>query len=461
MKYLKIRRIIVTLLFLSVAFGCLPETRKAVVRPKTDVISPPPLSIARIDNKIAYLERILEEKQLNDEDKEIASDLLSAYKIIRSYLLDQSADTDNHKIIQLLYRNLGRLDEKYFLKEGIGKPQHSEAITAFSTKRKKIRDKYFSGDYQGVINECVELEAAFGPDSLTPEIGLLFTVSLAKKGMLEEATIVAEKIIRELEGKPGLIHLRAHIIEWQLNMGNREKALQIYEKLMDNLDEREALLERSRRMVTEKRRMAHHQKVPTEGYSSGGIKSKELGPMDEMLKDVDQLIQRHEFDEAKILLIKRRIRAQEGPEIETIDQALKTVDLAEERFQREKNAKLAHEKETLILARRLIEEENFEEAITKLEQLRDEQDMTSEMRELKEAATEKLVNRERNKAAKYFLMARKTTDPAKKEELLLSSYKILKVLIEQYPSSSLIDKLNNNIEIVKKELVKLGKAPNY
>ena len=109
----------------------------------------------------------------------------------------------------------------------------------------------------------------------------------------------------------------------------------------------------------------------------------------------------------------------------------------------------------------MIEEENFEEAITTLDELRDDQDMTSEMKELKGLATEELVNRDRNKAAKYFLMARKTTDPKKKEELLLASYDILKELIEQYPSSVLIKKLNYNIEIVKKELAKLGKAPEY
>ena len=46
----------------------------------------------------------------------------------------------------------------------------------------------------------------------------------------------------ELEGRPDLIHLRADMVEWQLDMGNREKATEIYEKLVDNLDERAAEL---------------------------------------------------------------------------------------------------------------------------------------------------------------------------------------------------------------------------
>ena len=85
--------------------------------------------------------------------------------------------------------------------------------------------------------------------------------------------------------------------------------------------------------------------------------------------------------------------------------------------------------------------------------------MTPEMQELKRVATEKLIKRERKKAAKYFLMARKTRDPAKKEELLLSSYDILKGLIEHYPSSPMLEKLNGNLKTVREELNKLGKDP--
>ena len=146
-------------------------------------------------------------------------------------------------------------------------------------------------------------------------------------------------------------------------------------------------------------------------------------------------------------------------EIETIDQALKTVDLAEERYQKDRNSKLSHEEETLEATRKLIEEENFEQAIAKLEELRDNQDINVETRELKDLTIEKFINRERNKAAKIFLMAKRTTDPAKKAELLLSSYKILKALIKKYPSSNLIQKLNDHSKKVREELVKLGKDP--
>jgi hypothetical protein len=455
----RFRLMLFSLLLILISAGCMPETKKVEMGPRTAVRPPPPLSVETLDRKIAYLTAKLEEKELHPEDKAVASDLLATYKTIRSYMQDQSTGYDERKIIQLLFENLSRLEQGYFLREKFEGPSYSKALASFSEKRKKIVDAYMAGDYQGVINECVDLEATFGPESLTPEIGLLFAVALARKGMLSEAIIISDKIIHELEGKPDLIHLRASIIEWQLDLGNREKALQIYEKMMDDLDEREELLAKSKLMVMEEGTRASRREVPPAAYAGGVKQFAKLDSTDDLLKAVDELVQKHEFAEAKLLLIKHRIRTDEGPELEIIDQALKTVDLAEERYMLEKRAKVSYEKETLKVARKLIEEENFEEALTKIEALRDSQNMTPEMTELKREATEKLIKRERNKAAKYFLMARKTADPAKKEELLLTSYDILKNLIERYPSSPMIEKLNDNLRTVREQLSKLGKDP--
>ncbi len=458
-KYPRFRLTILPLLLIAVALGCLPETKKVDMGPKTVFKPPPPLSVETLDKKIAHLTTLLDEQELDSEDKAIASNLLATYKTIRSYLQNESSSYDESKIIQLLFENLGRLEQEYFLREKFKAPAYSKALSSFSDKRKKIVDGYLAGDYQGVINDCVDLEATFGPDSLTPEIGLLFAVALARKGMLSEAIIISEKILRELEGKPDLIHLRASMIEWQLDLGNREKALQIYEKMMDDLDEREELLAKSKLVVMEEGRRASRQKVPEAAHAGELRQFAKLDSTEDLLKAVDELVQRREFREAKLLLIKHRIRTEEGPKLEIIDQALKTVDLAEERFLQEKSAKLSYEKETLKQAQKLIEEENFEEALAKIETLRDAQDMSSEIKELKRVATERLIKRERNKAAKYFLMARKTADPTKKGELLLSSYDILKALIENYPSSPMIEKLNDNLRTVREELTKLGKDP--
>jgi tetratricopeptide (TPR) repeat protein len=457
-KNLKIRLIIILFLFIF-ASSCQPQTKIVVKGRRTEAISPPVLPVEDLDKKITHLTRILDEKTIKGKDREIALELLAVYRMIRSELQAQSPDYDYRKVINSLFTALSRVDEKYFLKEGFDEQKYPEVITLFSRKKKKILDDYLSGDHQGVINECLELVTLFGPDSLSPEIGLLFAISLAKEGNLKDAINIADRIGREFEGKPGLIHLRANIIEWQVELGNSERALELYEKLMDDQDEIDAVFQRAGQMVRGEKKFAHREKISDRDYSTGEGRGPERESMEELLSGVNELIQRYEFKEAKLLLIKQRIRFLEGPEIETIDQAFKSVELAEKSFLMEKKDRLTQEEEVLNLARKLFEEENFEAAIAKLEELDDGQDTNNETRKLKDLATEKLINRERNNAAKIFLKARKTTDLRKKEELLFSSYEILKVLIEKYPTSDLIDKLNNHLKSVKKELKKLGRDP--
>ena len=163
------------------------------------------------------------------------------------------------------------------------------------------------------------------------------------------------------------------------------------------------------------------------------------------------LINKDAFTEARLLLLKWRLRTEDGPEIETIEQAMRTVEMAEEKYQEERS----NEKEVLETAKNLIEEESFEEAIKMLEPLYNDQDPNPEIIKFRDLAIENLINRERNKAAKIFLTAKDADDPKRKEELLLSSYNILKLLIDAYPKSTLIDKLNSHLTKVRDELEKL------
>jgi len=449
-----IKSLVLPLLILSSLFGCVSETRKVVEQPKIETITTPPLSADIIDTKIASINNVLMSKSLDDEDRELAITLISAYKELKS-VSQYGTAKGYHETVHILFNNLNLLAERYFVKERGDDQDYSEVINLFSIKTKKILDDYLSGDYQGVINECVELEATFGPDSLSPEVGLIFALSLAKRDMVSDALKIGETIIRELEAKPDFIQLRAYLIEWQLDMGNREKALKFYEKLIDNLDEREALLSRVRQQFKREEKIVHREITPPLDDSKRD-EIQEPSTLERLLKEIDKLVQRDAFAEAKLLLIKQRLMAQEETELETIDQAFKTVQVAEERYQKRKITSVIHGEETLKLATKLIEEEKFEEAISKLEELKENQDFTYETKEIKKLAIEKLINRERNRAAKIFLLAKKTNDPAKRKELLVSSHTILKALIGKYPSSSLIDKLNRHIKSVENELSKLG-----
>ncbi|KPK28902.1 MAG: hypothetical protein AMK69_08175, partial [Nitrospira bacterium SG8_3] len=88
---------ILSLILIVFAAGCVPETKKVEMGPKTALRPPPPLSVETLDKKIAYLTTKVEGQELDPEDKAVASDLLATYKTIRSYLQDQSSGYDEKK----------------------------------------------------------------------------------------------------------------------------------------------------------------------------------------------------------------------------------------------------------------------------------------------------------------------------------------------------------------------------
>jgi tetratricopeptide (TPR) repeat protein len=407
-------------------------------------------SLDLLDRKIEVLKAILQTEGVSEKDKKTASTLLESYKKLKVTYSGHLTEAEYRKVINTLFKMLSALDENYFAEQR-GVPDYSGIISQFSIKRKKIMDTYFAGDFKGVINQCLELKSVFGQDALIPEIGLVFALSLGKQGMPKDAIEIGEGIALEMEATPDIIHLRAKIAEWYLNLGQREKALNMYDKLTDNLDERQGILNGLTRKITGK--------TDPEPPSETKTDFQDLSPMDEFLLKVDALMQEHLYDEARLLLIKHRIRLEGGPDVEIIDEALKGVEIAEEKFEKEKRSKDDYINEAIETAKNLIEEESFEAAISKIDELQDLHGPSSETMALKNQAIEKLINSERNRAAKLFLAAKKTQDRAKKEEYLLSSYKILKAVIDKYPSSPLNAKLKSHIKTLTKEMESLGITP--
>jgi len=438
-------------MFLVSVSGCIPILQKPeVATPKSETRPALLRPLNLLDRRIEVLNAILQTEGVSEKDKKIASTLLESYKTLKTAYSGNLTNVEYRNVINTLFKMLSALDETYF-SEQRGLPDYSGPISLFSIKRKKIMDAYFSGDYKGVINQCLDLKSVFGPESLIPEINLVFALSLGKQGMQKDAIEIGEGIALEMEATPDIIHLRAKIAEWHLNLGQRKMALNMYDKLTDNVDERQEILKGLTRKIAGK----------TEPEPPSEIKTgvQDLSPMDELLLKVDALMQKHLYDEARLLLIKHRIRLEDGPDAEIIDEALKEIEIAEERFEKEKRSEDTYINETIETAKKLIEEESFEEAIVKIDEFQDLRGPGSESMALKNQAIEKLINRERNRAAKLFLAAKKTQDRAKKEEYLLSSYKLLKLIIDKYPSSPLNNKLKSHIKTLTEEMERLGINP--
>lgn len=104
----------------------------------------------------------------------------------------------------------------------------------------------------------------------------------------------------------------------------------------------------------------------------------------------------------------------------------------------------------IVNAKRLIEQENFEQALAILKESKIEGNERIE--ELKKKAVEGIINRERNRAARLFLKAKESKDLEKKREYLETAFRILQALVVQYPASPLIDRIKENLNKVSEEL---------
>lgn len=434
------------------SFGCIPASQRGLARPE-----PPPadhlISPQDLEMKLADLKQILASDQLDEHQREIGLGLLSLYEKIRQPQMD-CPDTLN-----FVLDHLNDMNDTFLKNVKEGDSYRQRIIHQFSGKRTQILDDYLYGNYQGVIDGAIELETSFGVDALTPEIGLVFAVSLAKKGMLEEALSIASKILGKLEGKPDMVHLRAYMIEWQLGMGKRGEALQVYEKLLDNLDERNGLLIKAQRNLALKRDdLPPRPDIPVTENSNTGEVDVESISIDQLIGEVERLLDNKEYQGAKILLVRRRLKSRDDAEIVLLDQAFQRVEQAEADFRAQGQGDSLNE-DPLETAKALIDVEEFEKAIKTINALEASESASPEATRLKTRATEGLINRERNRAAKLFLLAKNTRDPLKKKDYLLSSHAILKQLVETYPLSSLNKKVKDNMETVENEMAVLGIFP--
>jgi len=454
------RRITLLLMFFLIyASGCAaPPKRQVTLAPKPDVRTQtaPLLSTHTIDKKISFLKGIVAKEDLSKEDRRIATDLLATYKLTKRLAPDRLTRKEYQSLIRSLFGSLTLMDERYFEKKKTTL-DYSRAVTLFVSKRDKIINLYLKGDFKSVIKRSLELKEIFGPDALTTEIGLLFALSLAKEEKLEQAIQIGEGIASELDQLPDIIQLRSRIAQWQLRLGRKEKAVHTYEKLTDNQDERMALIQNLNGQIN---RATKYDKTDISGFPpakpapDANVRQGDYS-IDQVLKEVSSLVRKHAYSEARVLLLKERMKIGEGPDSEIIDRELARIEQREEEFEEQKQIRDAYLKQTFDAAKRLIEEEKFEEAVNKLDEIKEAQDLSAESVALRERAVENHINQERNRAAEIFLAAKKTKDPSKKKELLKSSYEILKALIDKYPSSPLNQKLKSHLTIVKKEIERL------
>ena len=411
------------------------------------------IDVSHVENRIRYLENFLKNKDLPDSDRNTASALLSAYRLLKKAAPGPVTAKECDSLAQSLFRSMSLMENTYF--EKIGKvPGDETSFTDFIQLKNDILDLYLDENYKGVIQRTLALRTSF-PGGITPEIGIVFAISLAEDGMLDEAVEIGMEVAGKIEGTRDVVQLRGDIARWQLALGQPAQATKTLEKISHTRDNRTAMINDLRNRIEQTPREPnqpfHSMFQPPEGTDG-----QEVTPhMRALQEKVDTLARDHEFAEARQLLLKEKAQREEGPETEVIDRALNNVEEVEIAYEESVKTKSAYLKETYETARRLYEKEDYKRTINTLETLEKTQELTAEATDLKERAVESLINRDRNRAAEIFLEAKKTKDPNKKKELLETSYKILNSLVEDYPQSPLKQKLISHINIVQKEIEKL------
>ena len=180
---------------------------------------------------------------------------------------------------------------------------------------------------------------------------------------------------------------------------------------------------------------------------------------------MEELIQSNAFDRAKLLLIRYRIRFPEGPETRVIDRAMERVERAEKERSRDEatpeEGLRTREARSLEEIRKRLESEDYEGALRELTDMARAPDpeIAEEVEALTDAARSKLIQRERDRAAKLFLEAKNAADLEEKETRLRSSHAILFGLLRRFPNSIFASKIQSNLDTVVGEMQRMGLEP--
>ncbi len=421
------------LVFLLVAAGCagFPRTRGPVYTGAAPS-SRPLIDQQELGRKMVSLQRKLQENSISEEDRPAAEALLEIYKLLQGTDSPSMTETQYRRLVARIYLRLERV-ESGFQPPGVRAPSAEKTIMdLFAGKRQRILQTYLSGDSRGVINQVLELKNRFGPGALTPDINLVFALSLADQGMFKEAIQTGERTARELEKEPDLMILESKIALWNSRLGREDAAMLRYDKMNDLMDDRRALLNR----------------LKEELHVTSQRQEAKLIPLPRVLNMVEEKVRAHTFDEARELLLQKK----QDPALSPAE--ISTIDKAVERVEKARQTARGREDEALKKIRGLVERERYDEALTLLEDLRSEGIHGYQFFDLQRTATEGFIRRERKKAAALFLRARTAGSSLEKKEYLRQSHDILQGLLDKFPSSPARDKILQNLEMVDRELSK-------
>ncbi len=316
---------------LPLASACQPALQREPLSAGRDLSPPSSLSVEALEARILYLSRLLETQDLSKEDGELVQDLLATYRGLKAASESGSLRQNYAPLIHILLRNLEQMEDRYFTtRKGKDEIFSAEGVRQIALKRKKILEAFSAGNDQAVIDGILEMEKSVGLECLTPDLTLAFCAFPGqRKEPFTTALSVGQEVSRQLEDKPDLLQLRSQMIDWQLALGNEKEAKETYERLRLKLTEREALVRGLEQKFTAEGLRGTLPDTPARKEDL--MKADTEREVRETLAKADELVQKGDFGRAKFVLLQQRLRLEEGPEADLVEQSLKNVEAAEEK----------------------------------------------------------------------------------------------------------------------------------
>jgi len=437
------------------------------------------------------------EKELKKEEKEgfeelaslqrglhHAGNLAKIYKQIdrlQEKLLASESYSRERKIyrtmIEKLFQGLTGLEEGYFEEREEVQFAGERSLNRCEFDLNEIERHCVNKDYMELIDSYKKAETTYSPHSIPEDIRLCYADALYHTNQVKEAIRIIEEVIAR--GTFDSLELRSNLINWYIEIEDHEKALDNIEKLSNELDRNRGSLLISRKKIEEHipggwgktvtrlqendifeediKPVADREKevwggeITQEEDEKKSVPEEESAiPLDGELKETGDLIDQHKPGDEHGGVTGPKGSSFDTPyRIKGTENVFETVRIEEDRLKAEE------EKERFMMARNLIESEEYEKAIRELDKLKGSEKYGMESREMIERSIDEFARKRREEAAKLFLMAKNRTDSSEKKELLLRSFELLKEVIEKYPLNSYSGKIMKNIESVKEEIIKV------
>jgi hypothetical protein len=179
--------------------------------------------------------------------------------------------------------------------------------------------------------------------------------------------------------------------------------------------------------------------------------------IDARLREIDNDIKMSKYSEAHALLFSLKKSFPPGGEYPfSMQEKIALIPKTEALLKGNKRVELSDEtgKQKLERANRLLESENFEEAIALYEELEGTA-YKPDAEEKKLLAIDGLARTRRLKAGQLFLQARNSANVEQKKGYLLESYKLLKSVLDKYPNNTYADRIIKNLTDVRVEIEKV------